>query len=150
MTGTTSEGIEIDLVIPASPAAVFAAWTAPESFARWFGGPQVEVPRDSLDLLAEAGRTWRARMLLPDGASIDWVGEFLDVVPDRRLVLTISDQPGAAQRARIDIDLEAVEGGTRMRFAQETPGFTPEQQEQVLAGWQGFLDELAREAIALS
>lgn len=30
-----------------------------------------------------------------------------------------------------------------MRFTQKTPDFTPEQQTGVLAGWQGFMDELA-------
>ncbi|UEJ81389.1 SRPBCC domain-containing protein [Brachybacterium halotolerans subsp. kimchii] len=148
MTGTTDHGIEIDREIPAPSPAVFAAWTQPESFARWFGGPEVDVPQDGLDLVAEPGRAWRARMVLPDGASIDWIGEFLEVVPAQRLVLTISDRPEAESRARILVELSPEGAGTRMHFSQETPGFTTEQQEGVLAGWQAFLEELAREAIA--
>jgi uncharacterized protein YndB with AHSA1/START domain len=38
MTGITPEGIEIDRDFAAPPAAVFAAWTTAEHFARWFGG----------------------------------------------------------------------------------------------------------------
>lgn len=41
MTGTTSDGIEIDRHFDAPPAAVFAAWTTPQHFARWFGGKDV-------------------------------------------------------------------------------------------------------------
>jgi uncharacterized protein YndB with AHSA1/START domain len=34
-------------------------------------------------------------MVLPDGNTIDWTGEFLEVVPDRRLVLTMTDRPAS-------------------------------------------------------
>lgn len=146
MTGITPDGIEIDRDIPAPPAAVFAAWTTPEHVARWFGGPQVEVPLDRLDFVAEPGREWAARMVLPNGDTIDWAGAFVEVVPDERLVLTITDRPAEPARSTIVVELTAIAGGTRMHFSQETPGFPPEQQEAVLAGWQSFVDEV--EAIA--
>jgi len=81
------------------------------------------------------------------GTTIDWTGEFIEVVPDRRLVLTMTDHPAEPARARIVVELTAIAGGTRMHFAQETPGFSPEQQEGVLAGWQSFVDELERIAV---
>jgi len=148
VTGTTTDGIQIDRDFAAPPAAVFAAWTTPEHFARWFGGADVQVPLDGLDFVAEPGRVWSAQMVLPDGNTIDWAGEFLEVVPDERLVLTITDRPDEAARARIVVDLMEIAGGTRMRFTQETPGFSPEQQAAVLAGWQSFVDELERIATA--
>ncbi|MGE3277151.1 MAG: SRPBCC domain-containing protein [Vicinamibacterales bacterium] len=148
MTGTTEGGIRIDRDFAATPAAVFAAWTTPESFARWFGGDAVQVPLDSLDFVAEPGRPWRARMVLPDGHTIDWAGDFIEVVPDERLVFTITDRPAEPGRARIVVQLVAIPGGTRMHFTQETPGFSPEQQAGVLAGWQGFIDVLERIATA--
>lgn len=144
MTGTTAEGIEIERDFAAPPAAVFAAWTTPRHFARWFGGNDVEVPLDSLDLVAEPGRSWTARMVLPDGSTIDWAGDFIEVVPDERLVFTITDRPAEPGRAVIVVELSAIPGGTRMRFTQETPGFSPAQQAGVLAGWQAFIDELER------
>jgi len=148
MTGITADGIEIDRDVAAPPAAVFAAWTTAQHFARWFGGSDVQVPLDDLDFIAEPGRTWTARMILPDGTVIDWTGEFIEVVPDRRLVLTITDRPAERGRARIVVELAPNAGGTRMRFTQETPGFSPEQREGVLAGWQSFIDELERIAAA--
>jgi uncharacterized protein YndB with AHSA1/START domain len=143
MTGiTTDTGIEIDRDFAAAPADVFAAWTTPEAFARWFGGDQVQVPLDSFDYRAEKGRSWSATMMLPDGNTIAWTGEFVEVSPVSRLVLTMTDQPAAEGRATITVDLTATEAGTRMRFTQTTPGFTAEQREGVLAGWQGFMDVL--------
>lgn len=148
MTRTTAEGIEIDRDFAAPPAAVFAAWTTPQHFARWFGGKDIQVPLDSLDLVAEPGREWTAQMVLPDGNTIDWAGAFIEVVPDERLVLTITDRPAEPGRARIVVELTPIPGGTHMHFTQETPGFSPEQQAGALAGWQTFLDELERIATA--
>jgi len=101
------------------------------------------VPLDSLDFVAEPGRTWTAQMILPDGTTIDWTGEFIEVVPNERLVFTITDRPAEPARARIVVELTPTADGTRMHFTQETPGFSPEQQAGVLAGWQSFIDELA-------
>lgn len=148
MTSIAAEGIELHRDFAAPPAAVFAAWTTPQHFARWFGGPQVDVPLDLLDFAAEPGRTWVARMVLPDGNAIDWTGEFIEVVPVERLVLTITDRPAESARARIVVELTATPIGTHMHFTQETPGFTPEQQQAVIAGWQSFMDELEQIATA--
>lgn len=149
MTGTTADGIVIERVFDAPRTAVFAAWTTPDHFARWFGGAAVQVPFDGLDFDAAPGNSWTAQMLLPGGTTIDWAGEFLEVVPEERLVLTITDRPAEPARAAIVVELTEADGGTLMRFTQETPGFTPEQQAGVLAGWQGFMEELAQIAAAL-
>jgi uncharacterized protein YndB with AHSA1/START domain len=146
VTGITSDGIEIDRDFAAPPAAVFAAWTTPEHFARWFGGKTTQVPLDSLDFVAEPGRSWSAQMLLPDGTTMDWTGEFVEVVPDERLVFTITDRPAEPARARVVVELTAIPDGTRMQFTQETPGFSREQQEGTLDGWQAFIDELEQAA----
>ena len=148
MTGITAEGIEIDRDFAASPKEVFDAWTKAQYFARWFGGKDVHVPLDRLDFVAEPGRTWTAQMALPNGNTMDWTGEFIEVVPHERLVFTITDRPAETARAKIVVELTPLADGTRMHFTQETPGFTPEQQEGVLAGWQSFIDELEQIAIA--
>ncbi|MCL6537312.1 MAG: SRPBCC domain-containing protein [Acidothermus sp.] len=142
MTAITARGIEIDRTFAVPPTAVFAAWTTPESFAQWFGGKNAQVPLDSLDFVAEPGRRWTARMVLPDGNTIDWTGDFVEVLPVERLVFTITDRPDEPRRATIVVELTPTSFGTQMHFAQETPGFTREQQERLLVGWQSFIDEL--------
>ena len=94
-----------------------------------------------MDFTARPGRTWSADDP-PDGNTIDWAGEFIEVMPNERLVFTMTDRPAEPARARILVELKATPKGTRMHFTQETRGFTPEQQEGVLAGWQSFIDEL--------
>lgn len=148
MTGITENGIEINREFAAPPAAVFEAWTTAEDFARWFGGRDVPVPGDSLDYVAEPGRVWTAQMVLPGGNTMDWTGEFVEVTPPERLVFTITDRPAEPERATIVVELTPTADGTRMRFTQETPGFAPEQQDAVLAGWQGFMDVLEEIATA--
>lgn len=143
MTGITSNGIEIDRDFTASPAAVFAAWTTAENFAQWFGGNAVEVPRERLNYDAVAGGTWSASMMLPDGSIIDWVGDFVELTPDTRFVFTLTDNPASPERAAVTVDFEAIETGTRMRMTQETPGFSAQQQEATLAGWQTFIDVIS-------
>lgn len=143
MSATTPDGIELENDIDATPEAVFAALTTPASFAQWFGGPAVDVPLDRLDYVAEVGRTWKATMVLPDGNTIDWTGEFLEVQPVKRFSLNLTDQPEDDARAAVVVDLTPSGTGTRLHLTQETPGFTSEQQEGLIAGWQGFLDELA-------
>lgn len=148
MTGITDEGIEIDREFIAPPSAVFAAWTTPESFAQWFGGRDVVVPIDSLHFHAEPGRAWSATMVLPDGNTIEWAGEFVVVDPPSRLVMTITDRPAESARAALTVDLVAHRDGTRLRMTQQTPGFTDEQRRGTIAGWQTFLDVVAEIAEA--
>lgn len=143
MTGITEGGIEIDREVSAPRDAVFAAWAQPENFSRWFGGKSAQVPLDGLDFVAEPGRPWTAQMVLPDGNTIDWAGDFVEVVPGERLVFTITDRPAEPGRATITVELSDTADGTRMHFAQDTPGFAPEQKEAVLGGWQSFVDEIA-------
>ena len=81
-------------------------------------------------------------MVLPDGNTIDWTGEFLEVVPDKRLVFTMTDQPGEPGRLAITVESPPTASGTHMHMTQEAPDFTPEQRKATIVGWQTFLDVL--------
>jgi uncharacterized protein YndB with AHSA1/START domain len=142
MTGITPEGFEIDRDFAAPPAAVFAAWTTAEHFARWFGGKDAQIPADRLDYEPAAGRAWSATMVLPTNATINWAGEFLEVVPDQRLVFTLTDQPGKPAGLRVTVELTPAGSGTHMHMTQEAPDFTDEQRQAAIDGWQAFFDVL--------
>lgn len=143
MTGFIDGGIELTREIKAAPANVFKAWTAAESFAQWFGGEAVIVPLESLDYTAESGRAWSAQMVLPDGNTIDWTGEFIEVTDPSHITMTITDQPADEARAQLSIDITPSDTGTKFRMTQETPGFSDEQRLATIDGWQGFLDVLS-------
>ncbi len=143
MTGITPEGFEIDRDFAAPPSAVFAAWTTAGHFARWFGGRGVQVPSDRLDYEPAVGHAWSATMVLPDGRTIDWAGEFVDIVRDQRFVFTLTDQPTEPERLAVTAELAPTAAGTHMHMTQAAPGFSTEQREATIAGWQTFFDEMA-------
>ncbi len=89
-------------------------------------------------------------MVLPDGNTIDWTGEFLEVVPGKRLVFTMTDQPDKPGRLAITVELSATVSGTHMHMTQEAPNFTEEQRKATIAGWQTFLDILQEIADGLT
>jgi uncharacterized protein YndB with AHSA1/START domain len=144
MTGLTPEGIEIDRDIAAPSSRVFEAFTTAGDFAAWFGGDQVAVPAETLDFVAEPGRAWRATMVLPDGNTIAWTGEFREVTPHTRVVFTLTDQPQDPARAEVRVELTTFGGGTRVHLEQDTPGFPDEAKRATIAGYEGFLDALQR------
>lgn len=138
-----ADALTITRTFPAPPEAVFGAWTTPEHFAVWFGTDAVEVPLDTLTMDVQPGGTWSAVMHLPeDGPQIRWEGAFVEVDPPQRLVMTMTDQPGADPGAPITVDLVPVEGGTEMIFTQVAEGFSEEQLVQLGEGWRGFFDTM--------
>lgn len=139
-----SDGITITRTFEAPRELVWAAWTTPPQFAVWFGTDAVEVPVDSVSMDVRPGGTWSARMQLPDGPAVDWAGEYVEVVPPERLVLTITDDPAVAAREPVTVALEDVGGATRMTMTQSGEHLTPEQRERTAEGWNGFFDVMAR------
>lgn len=140
MTPTTQQGFELDREFAATPSAVFAAWTTPAHFARWFGGESVRVLVDSLDFEPTVGGTWFAAMVLPDGTEMAFYGEFLDVVVDRRLVFTMTDDPDQPERVVYTVQLAPSDRGTALRLTAQAPMFDDGWREGTMRGWGAVLD----------
>lgn len=142
MTDTSTEGLRLTRTLAATPDRVYAAFTEPKQFAAWFGTEAVDVPLDSLVLDAREGGQWRATMVLPDGATIHWVGEYVEVDPPSALAFTITDDDSNPQRDVVRASLTAVDGGSELVLTQSGGGLSPEEYEQTAVGWNGFLDAL--------
>ena len=65
---------------------VWAVTTQPEHFAKWWG-PR-SVTNDVQEMDVRPGGRWKVVQTLPDGQSVTFYGEFLEVEPPRRLVQT--------------------------------------------------------------
>lgn len=65
---------------------VFRAWTTPELVRRWWAGDRGTVTDVRIDL--RPGGTWRYVMTANAGFEVAFHGEYLEVVPDERLVST--------------------------------------------------------------
>ena len=142
--GASEYGIRISRVFDAPRERVWKEWTQPECFADWYGGPQCEVPLDSVSMDVRAGGKWQLTMFAPPGRRrIDWEGEYLEVVAPERLVFTVSDQPGAGAFEVVTVVLTDLgDKRTEMRFEQRG-SMSPEQYERATDGWGGFFDRIA-------
>jgi uncharacterized protein YndB with AHSA1/START domain len=140
----TDGGFTITRVFDAPPERIWREWTEPERFADWYGGPDGVIPLDTVEMDVRPGGTWRATMFYgPDRREIRWKGEYREVDPPRRLVLTLSDQPDGGAAALVTVELiDLGDGRTEMRFEQRD-GMTPEQHDAAKSGWGGFFDHMA-------
>jgi uncharacterized protein YndB with AHSA1/START domain len=132
--------ISITRTFDAPPDAVFAQWTTPSHFGRWFGTESTKVENVSMDV--RVGGDWKARMILPDGNEIGWHGSYQEVEAPSRLVMTLSDRPGD-QFELVTVELRSVGGGTEMTFTQSGGNMPPENYAQAEEGWRSFFDDLA-------
>lgn len=126
----------------AAPARVYAAWTDPTLFARWFGPPGGSVTRCEID--ARVGGAWRTEMKNAEGNQYGASGVFQRLEPPKRIVLSWiwDDRPAGAPDMEIDITLTPEGDGTAMTFRQT--GFRSEEQRgRHTQGWTPAFDKLA-------
>jgi uncharacterized protein YndB with AHSA1/START domain len=135
-------GFTMTRVLDAPRGRVWREWTAPEAFADWFGGPDAEVPLDTVAMDVRPGGAWRATMLY-GGREIRWTGEYREVVAPERLVFTISDDPGADEHELVVVVLTDL-GDDRTEMVVEQHGhMPPEAYEASRNGWGAFFDSMA-------
>jgi uncharacterized protein YndB with AHSA1/START domain len=144
MTAGASEcGIRISRVFNAPRERVWREWTEPERFADWYGGPQCEVPLDTVSMDVRPGGTWRLTTFAPpDRRRIDWRGQYLEVVEPERLIFTVSDRPDEDAFELVTVVLTRLgDDRTEMRFEQRG-SMSPEQYARATEGWGGFFDRM--------
>jgi uncharacterized protein YndB with AHSA1/START domain len=139
----TEYGFTLTRVFDAPRERVWREWTEPDAFADWFGGPQCEVPLDTVSMDVRPGGRLRLTMYAPPNRrEIRWKGEYREVVAPERLVFTISDQPEEIYEL-VTVDFADLgDGRTEVRLEQRGH-MRPEQYERTKAGWGGFLDRMA-------
>jgi uncharacterized protein YndB with AHSA1/START domain len=65
---------------------VYKAWTTPELIKLWWSGDRGEVTSAEVDL--RVGGRWRYVMTANGGFEVAFHGEYLEIVPNDRIVLT--------------------------------------------------------------
>jgi uncharacterized protein YndB with AHSA1/START domain len=65
---------------------IYRAWTTPDLIKQWWGGEQGEVAIPELDL--RVGGKWRYVLTAKGGYEAAFHGEYWEVVPDVRIVMT--------------------------------------------------------------
>jgi uncharacterized protein YndB with AHSA1/START domain len=136
-------GFTMTRVLAAPRERVWREWTEPEAFADWFGGSGAEVPLDTVAMDVRPGGAWRATMLY-GGREIRWRGEYVEVQPPERLVLTFSDQPEDNEDRELVIVTLRDLGDDRTEMVVEQHGrMPPEAYAAARNGWGGFFDRMA-------
>jgi len=136
-------GIRLTRVFDAPRERLWREWTEPERFADWFGGPDSQVPVSSVSMDVRPGGTWRATMFAgPERREIAWEGEYLEVEPPERLVMTFSDQPGDDSFEHVTVVFTALgDGRTEMLLEQRGPR-PPAAYDRTREGWGIFFDRI--------
>jgi uncharacterized protein YndB with AHSA1/START domain len=141
-SATAEPGITITRVFDAPREQVWREWTEPERFADWFGA-EAEVPVSTVLMDVREGGAWRATMLAgPGRREIRWKGEYREVVAPKRLVFTISDQPGDDYELVVVVLSDLGDGRTEMLF-QQRGRMSAKQYERAGEGWSSFFDRMA-------
>jgi uncharacterized protein YndB with AHSA1/START domain len=138
-----SDRFTITRVFDAPRERVWQEWTDPERFADWFGA-EGEVPLATVSMDVREGGEWRLTMFYgPNRVESNWHGQYQEVVPPERLVLTMTDEPEGGDRyALITVVLTDVgDGRTEMHFEQRDDQ-TPEEHQRARSGWGKFFDRL--------
>jgi uncharacterized protein YndB with AHSA1/START domain len=127
--------------IRARPHIVFDAMTTAEGIAQWWGPDAGPV------LLAESdprvGGRYRVRFRRLEGSEHESSGEFLELVPPERVVMSWRWKGGAEDpnESRVEITLRPIPEGTELTFthAQLHDEDSRRSHEE---GWTGALDKL--------
>jgi uncharacterized protein YndB with AHSA1/START domain len=86
VTLPTDEQILITREFDAPRHLVYRAWTTPELVERWWHAKRGRMTVAEIDL--RVGGKWRYVAIADDGFEVGFHGEYLEIVPDERIVST--------------------------------------------------------------
>ena len=155
-----TKSVVIERLFEAPVDLIWKMWTEAEHFAHWYGPNGASIPVATMDVRVGGRRHVCMEMRTPNGTMQMWfTGEYLEVVPEKRLVYTESmcDEdgnivapaemgmpPGHPDTTEVIVELEDVGGNTKMIMTHagipaDSPG---------AAGWEMAFDKLAAYAEA--
>ena len=132
--------------IKARPSIVFEALTTPEGITSWWGPDAGPVLLADLDV--RVGGRFKVRFRMLDGREHESIGEYLEVAPHKRLVMswqwTLGGGPDEAGNvSRLEFHLKPIDIGTELTLthAQLTTEASSANHER---GWTGAIDKLVQ------
>jgi uncharacterized protein YndB with AHSA1/START domain len=123
VTLPTDERILITREFDAPRQLVYRAWTTPELVKRWWSGRRGAMTSAEIDL--RVGGRWRYVMVAQGGFEVAFHGEYLEIVPDERIVTTeVFEMPEGATMPEAEVPLNIVtfaevDGRTRLELLVE-------------------------------
>ncbi len=138
-----TDRIRISTVFPVTPERVYRAFLDPDAMAKWLPPDGFTGKVHHLD--PKKGGSYRMSFTnFTTGKSHSFHGEFIELVPNERLVYTDQfDDPGLAGEIRTTVQLRKVSVGTEVDIVQEgIPAAIPV--DACYLGWEDSLILLAK------
>lgn len=125
--------------LPVPPEVVYRAWTAADRMAPWLAPGEA---RASVEADARPGGRYEVVMEgVEDGGTYTVRGEYLELVPHRRIVMTWEWEGGDAELTRLTIELSPVPSGTEMVVTHDR-FLTSESRDRHIQGWEACFAKL--------
>ena len=145
--------LRLSRVFHARRETVFRAWSSAEHVKRWFSPETFTIPNARIEL--RVGGPFELNMLAPTGEEHLIRGRFVEIAPQRRLVIDmqISDGNGTPLfDAYTEVDFADALGGTRMDVVQTYTLRDASVAWMVKGapdGWRSTLDKLEKEVVRM-
>lgn len=140
-TALVAPSLTLKRRLKASPEAAYAAWTDPEKLVKWFGPDAGPVKQADLDV--RVGGHYAVLFFTEDGEEHHVSGEYLDVVPNERLVFTWAWRSTPERVSQVTVTIKPDGDGSLLTLHHEK-FFDEEARDRHLYGWTGCLDKLVR------
>jgi uncharacterized protein YndB with AHSA1/START domain len=157
VTLPTDEQILVEREFAAPKHLVYKAWTTPDLVKRWWNAKRGEVTLAEIDL--RVGGKWRWVMIADGGFEVGFHGEYLELVPNERIVSTevyeglpegVSEEDGATVNT---VTFTEADGRTTLTLLIQAANKTSRDMiidSGMEAGLQDALDLLEHVAISLA
>ena len=129
--------LRVERIFAASPERLWAFWTDPKKYARWFNPSGLPLVVHEFDV--RAGGRIRFDMPQPDGSPNPQEGVFHEVTPPARLV------SGSPDKSFLMTVQFVPMGKDQTRLIVDVAGVPPEYHAMATTGWNQGFDHLERE-----
>lgn len=133
---TSDRELVVTRTFNAPPRIVFAAWTTPELFMRWWAPKSAGVPLLSCEMDVRTGGGYRVAFGHDAASAMAFFGKYLEVIPDARLVWTNEE---SGEGAVTTVTFEEKDGKTLLVLRELYP--SKEALDEACAGMEGGMPE---------
>jgi len=133
--GPRSQAIRISRRFAAPPEQVFAAWLDPKLAGKWLFATALH-PMTDVEIDPRVGGCFRFAER-PDREIIEHTGEYVDIVPHRRLVFTLSMEDHWYVTTRVTVEIAPLKAGCELTLVHE--GVPRHYADHTEGRWTGIL-----------
>lgn len=133
--------LQIKRFIKAEVTKVFAAWTKPDLMKQWFAPGTMTVAFAEADV--RIGGRYSIQMKKDDGESNTTWGNYLEIIPQRKLVFTWGWEGEDRYETLVTVEFEEKKAGTEVTITHERFQNT-EHTKMHTEGWNACLDSLEK------